>query len=248
VHDDVSLYDRPDGFGIEPSDGPVEIVWTTSEHNFGDGLDSKSRNTFIRNCLVVNNSCDGVKLWGGGSRVENTLIYGRGDGNTTTTPWSPLVVGTDQTNAVFEIVNVTIDDELGENYLVHVQYDDPQIPIGLTIRNTIFSSRGPNAGLYFGQAVTGAVEYNLFYTPASGTVLQKGQTSYDSSQIGNLGTGNLYGNPQFIATGFGTTGNYHVAASSPAVDGGAAVYAPAVDLENKSRPRSGACDIGAYEQ
>lgn len=70
-------YDRPDGFGIEPSDGPVEIVRTVAEHNYGDGLDSKAANTSIRQCTVSNNSCDGIKLWGGGSVVENTLIYGR---------------------------------------------------------------------------------------------------------------------------------------------------------------------------
>ncbi|MBU4198576.1 MAG: right-handed parallel beta-helix repeat-containing protein [Verrucomicrobia bacterium] len=247
-HDDVSLYDRPDGFGIEPSDGPIEITGTTAEHNFGDGLDSKSRNTTIRNCIVANNSCDGVKLWGGGSQVENTLIYGRGDGNTTTTPWSAIVIGTEQTNATFEIVNVTVDDELGGNYLMYVQYDNPQIPISLTIRNTIFSSRGANAGIYLGGAVTGALEYNLFYFPNSGTVLERGSTSYDSAHVGDLGTGNLYGDPLFMATGFGATGDYHVAASSPAVKHGAASYAPATDLDGRSRPQTGAGDIGCYEQ
>ncbi|MEW6174014.1 MAG: right-handed parallel beta-helix repeat-containing protein [Bacillota bacterium] len=43
-------YDRPDGFGIEPSPGPVEIGDTTVEHNRGDGLDSKAANTYIHHC------------------------------------------------------------------------------------------------------------------------------------------------------------------------------------------------------
>ena len=54
-------YDRPDGFGIEPSAGPIEISGTIAEHNRGDGLDSKAAATSIHDCVVANNSCDGVK-------------------------------------------------------------------------------------------------------------------------------------------------------------------------------------------
>jgi len=43
-------------------------------NNRKDGLDSKAANTTIRRSIVANNSCDGVKLWAGDSRVENTLI------------------------------------------------------------------------------------------------------------------------------------------------------------------------------
>lgn len=58
-------YDRPDGFGIEPSAGPIVIEDTVAAHNYGDGLDSKAAHTTIRRCVVANNACDGVKLWGG---------------------------------------------------------------------------------------------------------------------------------------------------------------------------------------
>jgi hypothetical protein len=71
-------YDRPDGFGIEPSEGPIEISDTIAEHNLGDGLDSKSANTDIHHCIVANNRCDGVKLWQGGSKIENTSSMGQG--------------------------------------------------------------------------------------------------------------------------------------------------------------------------
>ncbi|MCX7995303.1 MAG: right-handed parallel beta-helix repeat-containing protein, partial [candidate division WOR-3 bacterium] len=115
-------YNRPDGFGIESSEGPIEICNTTATHNYGDGLDSKAKRTYIHKCIVANNSCDGVKLWGDSSRVENTLIYGRGDGNATPTPWSPIVISTENSNAYFEIINCTIDDSIGDNYIMHVQY------------------------------------------------------------------------------------------------------------------------------
>ena len=52
---------RPDAFGIELSDGPVELAYTTSEHNRGDGLDSKSNGTYVHHCRVQNNYGDGVR-------------------------------------------------------------------------------------------------------------------------------------------------------------------------------------------
>jgi hypothetical protein len=65
-------YDRPDGLGIEPSQGPILIEETRAEHNYGDGLDSKAADTVIRRCVVANNSCNGVKVWADGSHLENT--------------------------------------------------------------------------------------------------------------------------------------------------------------------------------
>ena len=247
VHDDVSLYDRPDGFGIEDSCGPVTIANTTAEHNFGDGLDSKSSNTTIRCCIVANNSCDGVKLWRGDSRIENTLIYGRGDGNTQTTPWAPIVIDSDNANDSFVIMNVTVDDQLGGNYVAAVQYDNPDVPISLTLRNTIFSARGPSSPVYIAQAVNAEIDHNLFYVPASSYILVKGGTSYDSSQVGLIGPGNLYGNPLFVATGFGTNGDYHLQSGSPAINSGSSTGAPATDLDGRVRPQSAVVDIGAYE-
>ncbi|MCD6520506.1 MAG: hypothetical protein J7M05_11360 [Anaerolineae bacterium] len=159
-------YDRPDGFGIEPSTGPIEISETIAEHNYGDGLDSKAAHTTIRRCIVANNSCDGIKLWGGGSRVENSLIYGRGDGESTPTPWAALVIDTDEPGGRFEIVNVTIDDALGENYIVYIQYDHPQVPIELALHNNIFCGRGPKSTFFIGQATNLEATHNLFYLPS----------------------------------------------------------------------------------
>jgi len=116
-------YDRPDGFGIEASSGPIKIIDTFAAHNFGDGLDSKAENTLILRSVVANNSCDGIKLWGDRSRIENSLIYGRGDGNTEKTPWAAIVLYTEKRNARFEIIHVTVYDILGGNYLMYVQYD-----------------------------------------------------------------------------------------------------------------------------
>ena len=243
-------YDRPDGFGIEESDGPIEIAQTTASHNFGDGLDSKARNTFIHECTVANNSCDGIKLWGDNSRIENCLIYGRGDGDSTTTPWSPLVISTEQPNSQFIIVNCTVDDQIGNNYLMHVQYDAPDIPVQLEIANTIFSSRGQNAPvIWVSRAVTYTLASNFFFAPYDNRVLIVGdETTFTDAEVAQIGTGNISGNPLFVATGWGSEGDYHLQAGSPARDSGDGVRAPAQDLDGTQRPQGAGVDIGCYEQ
>jgi len=237
-------YDRPDGFGIEPSAGPILIEETTAEHNYGDGLDSKADNTTIRRCIVANNSSDGVKLWGGGSRVENTLIYGRGDGDPEVTPWAAVVIGTSEANATFELVNLTVDDQLGGNYLMYVQYDDA-VAISLKIRNCIFRGTGPNCPIWLRDTVSLVLDHNLFWLPATDTILIHGESEYDATSIATVGSANAAADPRFLAPAWGATGDYHLAGGSPAIDAGTATDAPAVDLEG--RARDGKPDLGAYE-
>jgi len=240
-------YDRPDGFGIEPSDGPILIEDTIVEHNYGDGIDSKAKNTTIRRCIVANNSCDGVKLWGENSKVENTLIYGRGDDNSIVTPWSPIVIDTETPNALFEIVNVTVDDALGANYLMHVQYDHEDIPVKLIIKNTIFCGRGEDSPIFIGSASSFTLDHNLFYLPNSAFVLTHGNNTYDSNTITQVGSGNIYGDPLFVSPAWGQDGDYHLKAQSPAIDRGTSQGAPSEDLEGNPRPQGAGVDIGAYE-
>lgn len=243
-----SPYDRPDGFGIEASEGPIEISNTIASHNYGDGLDSKAKRTYIHECIVANNSCDGVKLWGDSSSVVNTLIYGRGDGNATTTPWSPLVISTENHNSYFEIINCTIDDTVGENYIMHVQYDSPTIPVYVRIVNSIFCSRGNNAPtIWLGDSVNYNITYNLFYSPNDDRLLIKGNTTYTSLEIEQIGPGNKYGNPLFYSVGWGFEGNYHLKPNSPGIDSGDPLSAPTNDLEGNLRPQGNGVDIGCYE-
>jgi len=240
-------YDRPDGFGIEPSLGPIEISYTLVEHNRGDGIDSKAENTHIYNCIIANNFADGVKLWGDGSKIENCLIYGRGDGNTETTPWSPIVISSEKRNSRFEIISVTVDDFVGNNYLMHVQYDYPTTPTKLVVRNTIFCGRGPDSPIFIAGSVDLTMEHNLFYMPNSAFVLVYGDATYDSSQIRQLGVGNIYGDPLFVSPAFGTTGDYHLQPGSPAIDTGTSEGVPNFDLDGGRRPVGSGYDIGAYE-
>jgi hypothetical protein len=237
-------YDRPDGLGSEESDGPLLIEDCVSKHNRGDGLDSKTRNTTIRRCLVANNSCDGVKLWGGDSRVESTLIYGRGDGDPLTTPWSAIVIsGLDGDS--FELVNLSIDDALGGNYLMHVNYDQPEVELNLLLRNNVFRATGGRSALWVAPAVNLNADHNLFYLPGTDSVLEHGNSRYDSSNLNDLGPGNIYGDPLFQHPAWGEDGDYNLQASSPALGAGSISGAPDRDLAGQAykNPPS----IGAYE-
>lgn len=241
-------YDRPDGFGIEVSSGPILIERTISAHNYGDGLDSKAENTTITQCVVANNSCDGVKLWGDHSRVVNTLIYGRGDGNSTPTSWAAIVIDeVDKPDAEFEIINCTLDDTVGENYFIYVQYEEGYPGIRLTMINNIFSSRGPNSPIFIRGTCSVTAENNLFYFPNSPRVLEYGDSTYYNTTITDFGISSLYGDPKFVKTAWGTVGDYHLKNGSPAIDAGTSHNAPPVDLDGNARPLGGGFDIGCYE-
>lgn len=220
-----SAYDRPDGFGIEASAGPIEIAGSIAEHNYGDGIDSKAGNTNVHDTIIRNNSCDGLKLWGTGSKATNVLIYGRGDGKSGNTPWSDIVLQTDAgaTSANFTLDKVTVDDYQGGNYLFYAQYDNPHTPTTVTIKNSIFSSRGSGAPIYMAPDTNYTISNSAFYFPDSDSVLNHGDTSYTSSEVGQFGSGNIYGDPKFIAPAWGTNGNYGLQSGSPAVGMG---YAP----------------------
>ncbi|MHB8896065.1 MAG: DUF5719 family protein [Candidatus Geothermincolia bacterium] len=243
-----SPYDRPDGFGIEVSEGPIEIRNTLSEHNRGDGLDSKAANTYIHECIVANNTCDGVKLWGHDSRLVNTLIYGMGDGQGGDSPWAGIVISSSAADAAFEIENVTLQDNPTRHaYPMYVQYGEA-VPMSVTIRNTIVAN---GSGVpYFAEPVKLTCDHNDFYKPGDpGAQLEANGRTYSAAELeaGTVGQGNLSRDPMFIAPSWGSTGNYHLKAGSPAIDTGSSVGAPTIDLDGAARPYGKAWDMGCYE-
>jgi hypothetical protein len=241
-------YDRPDGFGIEASDGPIEISYTTAAHNRGDGLDSKAANTNIHHCIIANNNCDGVKLWGSGSRVENTLIYGTGDGIGGSSPWAELVIQTDDSGvSTFEIINVDIHDNPERlAYPMYVQYDSSN-PIVLTMKNCIVSNGHGVA--YFGDSVQLNAENNIFFRSGQTHQVYANERIYTADDIadGQIGAGNICENPLFIAPAWGSVGDYHLQSGSPAIDRGTSFGALSTDLDGNERPVGVGYDIGSFE-
>lgn len=239
-------YDRPDGMEIpHGSQGPMLVEGAVVTHNLGDGIDCSVQDTTIRRCYVANNGCDGVKLWRGNSRIENTLIYGRGGGDATPTPWAAIVIDTDTAADRFTLMNVTVDDSLGHNYVMYAMYDHPTLPVSLTIKNCIFRATGPESPIFTTGATNLVADYNLFYIPNSNYVISHGDMEYASTQLTGLGSGNLYGDPKFVRPAWGSTGDYHLKPDSPAINSGSNSDGLTGDLENN--PRDTHPDMGAYE-
>jgi hypothetical protein len=243
-----SPYDRPDGFGIEPGAGPIEIRYTRAEHNRGDGLDSKAGNTYIHHCIVANNSCDGIKLWAGGSKIENCLIYGTGDGIGGASPWAGVVIDGVNDNDAFEMINCTIhDNPAREAYPMYVGYDETAT-ISLAMKNCIIANG--HGAVYFGPRVALNCQYNLFFRPGDDIQVVARNHDFSSAEIrdGLLGPGNQVADPLFISPSWGVAGDFHLADGSPAIDSGTASGAPATDLDDQPRPAGPAVDLGAYEK
>ena len=239
------VWDRPDGVGFEESEGPVEIRYTISEHQMGDGLDSKSKRTYIHHCIVANNYADGVKLWGDSSFVENTLVYGTGGAYTDTTPWCLLVIDTDDPDAYFEITNCTFWDSplRPPHYAATIQYDFFTNPITLVMRNCIFQAQRQ---ILCQPVVNFQASNNLFFINDTLQITANG-TEYYIADISALGTDNIYGNPHFVDPQWGTEGDFHLEESSPAIDAGVSVAGLTDDLDFYPRPYAGVFDIGCYE-
>lgn len=244
----VSPYDRPDGFGIEPSEGPVEIRDCYAAHNRGDGLDSKAARTWIHNCVVTRNRCDGIKIWGDSSRVHNCLIDGTGDGDAAS-PWSCLVIDNiDVSGYDFELINLTIHDNPARPaYPMYVQYSGTGA-LNLVMKNTVISNG--HGVVYFGPTVNLTAENNCFYRPGQTIQVTANGRDYTASEIdqGVLGTGNISADPLFKSPAWDATGDYHLQAASPLIDAGASgIETPSVDLEYRPRPLGDAPDMGALE-
>ncbi|MFO7881282.1 MAG: right-handed parallel beta-helix repeat-containing protein [Kosmotogaceae bacterium] len=241
-------YGRPDGFGIEPSEGPIEIRYTKVEHNLGDGLDSKADNTYIHHCIVSNNYGDGVKLWGANSKVENTLICGTGDGDTDS-PWCPVVISYwGEPGVTFELINITVvDTPLRPSYSMTVQYDS-EVSIELIMKNCIFANS--YGAIWVRENASLVVEYNHFFRPDDEVQFIAHGKEYTSAQIlsGKLGPENTFGNPLFVDPQWGSDNfDYHLREGSPAIDSGTSIGAPSDDLEGVERPQQKAVDKGCYE-
>ena len=241
-------YDRPDGFGIEQSAGPIEIYDCVVEHNYGDGIDSKSSDTYVHHCIVANNSCDGIKLWHGDSKIENCLIYGTGDGIGGSSPWAGIVLGSDRTGDKFEIINTTLhDNSQREAYPMYVQYDDDKV-INVYIYNSIFS--GGFGHLWFRENVNLTFENSIIYIPSRDDQVYANGRLYSVDDINNgvLGKNNIYADPQFEDPQWGKTGNYRLKDGSPAIDKANNSKSPSDDLDHNKRLVNDTSDIGAYEK
>jgi hypothetical protein len=241
-----SSYKMPDGIRTESPDGPLEIKNCIIEHNIGDGIDSRCKNTSVINTIVANNGADNLKFRGIGSRAENTLIYGDGDGNAENGTCGNIVIDSKKPGK-YEFVNVTVDDNPGRQAApVYIQQNS-KVPITLVLRNCIFAHS--HSEVFLGDLVTLKADHNIFYRigQAYDYVLHAGGKDYLPADLGTIGKGNFSADPLFKNPAWGERGDYSLLPGSPAIDAGTDQGTPKTDLEGKIRPRGKAPDLGCYE-
>lgn len=242
-------YDRPDGIGLEESDGPVSVIDCTVEHNRGDGVDLKLQNSLVASCMIANNYGDGLKLWGRGSSAVNCVIYGTGDGDIAS-PWCPVVIDqVDDAGADFVLKNLTVhDNPLRRSYSIYSQYNN-SVPLELDIINCTFSDSYGVA--YFGENVAVNIVNSNFYAPNRVEQIAYQGVEYDATDLldCSFGTSIISVDPDFVNPVWGANdGDYRLNDDSPLIDEGTSVAAPTTDIVKVSRPQGDDVDIGAYER
>lgn len=234
-----------DGFAVEEGKN-VLIEDCISENHPGDGFDFKSDSTILRRVIARNNTRNNIKLWGVGSRLENSLSHDCGLTN--------LVLAE---GGSYQIINCTIANRTSYGYLMTAGFDEAlETPIQIT--NTIFYNSHPEMGgtlVYFGGGVILNADHNMYYNPFRETDVIcaefmnqcynkediTGDTWFNTSGCGEH---SQYADPVFVNS---STCDFHLQPTSPAVDTGQFIAELTDDLEGLPRFSGPAIDIGAYE-
>jgi hypothetical protein len=134
------------------------------------------------------------------------------------------------------------------------------------VNNTVFHNA---EGILIGQGDAGAtstgsqnnyVANNVVYGNTKFGIYEFGKVGGNNRYVNNLVasnptnlrvsgavSGTISSNPLFVNYQANGSGNYRLSSSSPAIDRGTSVKAPAIDFAGVARPRGAAVDVGAYE-
>jgi hypothetical protein len=210
----------------------ANIKCTGSPGGAALGDDAGSNNTYDSN--VVNNiggyptKCDyvhAIYVDDSGDVVTNNITYNNAGNGLYTNHGSGSITFANNLSFANAEYGLGINGSSGADNIV--------------ASNNILVSNGI-AGIKTWSTVTGThnqLTNNLLYNNASlyiqgGTVPLKNTITAD---------------PQFVNYQSNGTGDYHLKSTSPAIDAGVALGAPAMDYEDNSRPQGNGYDIGAFE-
>lgn len=174
--------------------------------------------------IVVNSELQGTNE---STTVRNNLVYNN-------SRWGIVILhGGGQVSTAFikntKIINNTVNNN-GERGICVTRHED--LAIGIIIRNNIVSNNGySTAGTVKAQLdirnTSAVIDHNLVYGPGS-----------------TKGTDYVEADPQFVNP---TAFDFHLQATSPAINKGISTDAPLFDFDNGVRPVGASFDIGAYE-
>lgn len=153
--------------------------------------------------------------------IYNNLVYNCIYWGLTVGGWGNDVYQTHEMNNISFSNNTVTNAKSGCLYL-----NNPDAK-NVYIANNIFNTTGSPIYVNGGNLAETTIENNLF-----------------NKTVSNQPTGTAYivGNPQFASA---SSSNFHLLATSPAIDKGTITFLPATDLDNTSRDQS--VDIGCYE-
>ncbi len=250
------------GMGIAPSfaaDGlavergrDIVVSGCLIHDNGGDGIDLNSRDfagnvegIVVQGNFVYRNQLQAIKLWAGGTMVNNA-VWGNGI--------NPVTVGTYPGEYV--VVHNTIAYNMWDpaysarDYAFIAAYPEggQSAAISLTLLNNIFAfNTGPEVGgptgIYLGEGVAlESIGGNLFYSRADGEIQAEllGPDTWLTQDA--LGAWGISGDPLFVS-GWPEV-DLRLQEGSPAIDAGSVT---AFNLDISGEARDASPDIGAYE-
>jgi hypothetical protein len=224
------------GGGVYINDGTLRncrVYGNTVVNGSGGGVTAWLTYALIENCTIYNNTADGC---GGGvnimvgldyQTVRNCLIYGN------TAGWGggldAQIYGNYLNTCTIEGCTITrnVATDTGGGGIFLWNMGGPAISLTASIWNTIVYD---NAG---------AVGPNLLKTG-----IMNAPVTFSCISPLEAGAGNIAVDPRFLSAS-----DFHLAESSPCVNGGTnlTLAAGAVDLDGNPRVSGGRTDIGAYE-
>jgi predicted GH43/DUF377 family glycosyl hydrolase len=202
---------------------------------------SAGSNTLINDCLIRDNFADGSPdAWGGGGVLASesvTITNSRITGNQVNQGASGVRVG----EGALTMINTLVADNRGAEGM---HLNGSASLTNVTVAGNAAGTGGP--GINFNPQTGGnlvilnSIIYDngvgdAIHVPDPGAV----QASYSDIQGGWSGTGNVDADPLFVDA---VHGDYHLSASSPAVDAGTNAGAPLTDWEDDPRPLDGDLD------
>jgi parallel beta-helix repeat protein len=210
----------------------------------GDGIISGA---LVENNIIYNNgtaggsgiNMDGVQY----STIRNNLIY-----NNHASGIAMYRIDAAQGPVGNLVYNNTIDMASDGRWAVRI---DSTAGVN-TLRDNILYNRNPNHG---GLDITNAVDvantdgdYNIFGGGNWAVTPDDGSTFYTLSQWQVLN----HEKHSFVSTATSlfvnpSTGDYHLATASPAIDTGQTLSSVPADIQGNARPHGTASDIGCYE-
>ena len=235
-------------------DRPV-IRGNTSWGNAGAGIHmngdiSQGGDGIISSALVENNviydngrlggsgiNCDGVQ----NSRIQNNLIY---NNHASGISLYRIDGGGSSTSNV--VVNNTVVQASDGRWALNIQNASTS---NLVLNNVLYNNHSFRGSVDISSdSLPGFVsDYNAvmdrFTTNGGNTILTLAQWQSTTGQDGH----SLVATPSQLFVNVAAN-DYHLSATSPAIDAGTSQSAPAKDLENNPRPSGSGWDIGAYER